>query len=168
MDGVVEPACCGAEFCESGFLGGARASADALRLGRSTRCRVRLWDDGGRRLLILAGAQTFSTSLPNPSLATSPSFVRPLPSVSVLRGFAERPSTAGAFSAYRYIALQNDALGHGPLASYFKGEKLEGADSDVFVRLCPFLLRWLLMSLSIRPPTCTWLWVDRSLALGTY
>ncbi|PWZ02542.1 hypothetical protein BCV70DRAFT_196781 [Testicularia cyperi] len=38
----------------------------------------------------------------------------------------------GAFSAYRYIALQNDELGHGPLASYFKGENLLGADADVF------------------------------------
>ncbi|TKY90705.1 hypothetical protein EX895_000703 [Sporisorium graminicola] len=38
----------------------------------------------------------------------------------------------GAFSAYRYIALQNDEFGHGPLASYFKGENLLGADADVF------------------------------------
>ncbi|EPQ26287.1 uncharacterized protein PFL1_06222 [Pseudozyma flocculosa PF-1] len=38
----------------------------------------------------------------------------------------------GAFSAYRYIALQNDELGHGPLASYFKGENLMGAEADVF------------------------------------
>ena len=38
----------------------------------------------------------------------------------------------GAFSAYRYIALQNDELGHGPLASYFKGENLLGAEADVF------------------------------------
>lgn len=36
----------------------------------------------------------------------------------------------GAFSAYRYIALQNDALGQGPLASYFKGETLHGGSSD--------------------------------------
>lgn len=40
---------------------------------------------------------------------------------------------AGAFSAYRYIALKNDALGHGPLNSYFKGEHLAGYDADVFV-----------------------------------
>ena len=38
----------------------------------------------------------------------------------------------GAFSAYRYRALQNDELGHGPLASYFKGEHLAGYDADVF------------------------------------
>ncbi|EJC98438.1 uncharacterized protein FOMMEDRAFT_31885 [Fomitiporia mediterranea MF3/22] len=30
----------------------------------------------------------------------------------------------GAFSAYRYIALQNDAQGEGPLKKYFLGEKL--------------------------------------------
>ncbi|KAH8925578.1 glycosyltransferase family 2 protein [Atractiella rhizophila] len=38
----------------------------------------------------------------------------------------------GAFSAYRYIALLNDELGRGPLASYFKGEHLAGHDADVF------------------------------------
>ncbi|KAI0690108.1 glycosyltransferase family 2 protein [Cytidiella melzeri] len=38
----------------------------------------------------------------------------------------------GAFSAYRYIALQNDKRGMGPLASYFKGEVLYGRDTDIF------------------------------------
>jgi chitin synthase len=38
----------------------------------------------------------------------------------------------GAFSAYRYIALKNDDMGRGPLASYFKGETLAGHDADVF------------------------------------
>ncbi|KAL0068737.1 hypothetical protein AAF712_004066 [Marasmius tenuissimus] len=38
----------------------------------------------------------------------------------------------GAFSAYRYIALQNDDRGVGPLASYFKGEVLHGRDTDIF------------------------------------
>jgi chitin synthase len=36
----------------------------------------------------------------------------------------------GAFSAYRYVALQNDVNGEGPLAQYFKGETLHGADAD--------------------------------------
>ena len=36
----------------------------------------------------------------------------------------------GAFSAYRYIALQNDEMGLGPLASYFKGETMHGAEAD--------------------------------------
>ncbi|KAF3152103.1 Chitin synthase, class 2 [Orbilia oligospora] len=39
----------------------------------------------------------------------------------------------GAFSAYRYYALQNDPVtGHGPLSQYFKGETLHGRDADVF------------------------------------
>ncbi|KAJ7462232.1 glycosyltransferase family 2 protein [Mycena galericulata] len=38
----------------------------------------------------------------------------------------------GAFSAYRYIALQNNRQGIGPLASYFKGEELHGHDTDIF------------------------------------
>ncbi|KAK9468701.1 chitin synthase-domain-containing protein [Lipomyces arxii] len=38
----------------------------------------------------------------------------------------------GALSAYRYIALQNDSDGNGPLAQYFKGESLEGKNADVF------------------------------------
>ncbi|KAJ6593847.1 chitin synthase-domain-containing protein [Mycena capillaripes] len=38
----------------------------------------------------------------------------------------------GAFSAYRYIALQNNKHGIGPLASYFKGEVLHGHDTDIF------------------------------------
>ncbi|KEP53418.1 chitin synthase [Rhizoctonia solani 123E] len=38
----------------------------------------------------------------------------------------------GAFSAYRYIALLNDKNGQGPLASYFKGEVLNGRTQDIF------------------------------------
>lgn len=38
----------------------------------------------------------------------------------------------GAFSAYRYVALQNDKNGEGPLEKYFKGEKLHGGDAGVF------------------------------------
>ncbi|KAF5366968.1 hypothetical protein D9758_003909 [Tetrapyrgos nigripes] len=38
----------------------------------------------------------------------------------------------GAFSAYRFHALQNDSRGVGPLASYFKGEVLHGRDTDIF------------------------------------
>lgn len=30
----------------------------------------------------------------------------------------------GAFSAYRYVALQNDGDGHGPLEKYFLGETM--------------------------------------------
>ena len=40
----------------------------------------------------------------------------------------------GAFSAYRYTALQNDPMGHGPLHSYLKGETMHGGkhDADIF------------------------------------
>jgi chitin synthase len=38
----------------------------------------------------------------------------------------------GAFSAYRYIALQNDIRGEGPLQKYFLGEKMHGAKADIF------------------------------------
>ena len=38
----------------------------------------------------------------------------------------------GAFSAYRYSALQNSSPNSGPLASYFKGETLHGGEADVF------------------------------------
>jgi chitin synthase len=38
----------------------------------------------------------------------------------------------GAFSAYRYTALQNDVHGVGPLEKYFLGEKMHGSDADVF------------------------------------
>ncbi|ORY91906.1 chitin synthase 2 [Syncephalastrum racemosum] len=38
----------------------------------------------------------------------------------------------GAFSAYRFTALQNDVNGHGPLEKYFLGETLHGGDADIF------------------------------------
>ncbi|KAI9496241.1 chitin synthase 1 [Zychaea mexicana] len=38
----------------------------------------------------------------------------------------------GAFSAYRYVALQNDVNGHGPLEKYFLGETMHGSDADIF------------------------------------
>ena len=37
----------------------------------------------------------------------------------------------GAFSAYRFAALQNDPMGHGPLHSYLKGESMHGGHDDV-------------------------------------
>jgi hypothetical protein len=40
----------------------------------------------------------------------------------------------GAFSAYRYIALQNDSVGEGPLHKYFLGEKMV---SYVLMRISP-------------------------------
>ncbi|CAO3600611.1 unnamed protein product [Absidia cylindrospora] len=38
----------------------------------------------------------------------------------------------GAFSAYRYCALQNDVNGRGPLEKYFLGEVLHGSDAGIF------------------------------------
>ncbi|KAK9900585.1 glycosyltransferase family 2 protein [Cystobasidium minutum MCA 4210] len=41
----------------------------------------------------------------------------------------------GAFSAYRWHALQNDSVGNGPLKEYFKGETLESAvDADLLTK----------------------------------
>lgn len=49
----------------------------------------------------------------------------------------------GAFSAYRYIAIQNNKNGIGPLASYFKGEVLHGRETDVFTsNMCKSSCRW--------------------------
>ena len=49
-----------------------------------------------------------------------------------------------AISSYdnlRYIALQNDEKGVGPLASYFKGEVLHGRDTDIFTsNMCELVL----------------------------
>ncbi|KAI5288953.1 Chitin synthase, class 1, partial [Ascosphaera acerosa] len=38
----------------------------------------------------------------------------------------------GAFSAYRWQALQNDPTGKGPLEKYFAGEKMHGANAGIF------------------------------------
>lgn len=38
----------------------------------------------------------------------------------------------GAFSAYRYAALQNDINGQGPLQKYFMGETKQDGNSDIF------------------------------------
>ncbi|KAI7860767.1 chitin synthase 1 [Circinella umbellata] len=38
----------------------------------------------------------------------------------------------GAFSAYRYEALQDDVYGQGPLQKYYLGEKMHGRDADIF------------------------------------
>lgn len=37
----------------------------------------------------------------------------------------------GAFSAYRYIALQNDEKGNGPLKQYFIGETMHGSNAGI-------------------------------------
>ncbi|KAI9699808.1 MAG: Chitin synthase, class 1 [Candelina mexicana] len=76
---------------------------------------------GGRKLLKpLVAAQNFEYKMSNildKPLESAFGFITVLP---------------GAFSAYRYIALQNDKTGNGPLEKYFAGEKLHGANAGIF------------------------------------
>lgn len=66
----------------------------------------------------------------------------------------------GAFSAYRYVALQNDKTGQGPLEKYFAGEKMVSWRSPEFrssemTGLLTFCYSMVLMLVS-SPRTCTW------------
>lgn len=76
---------------------------------------------GGKNLLNpLVAAQNFEYKMSNildKPLESAFGFISVLP---------------GAFSAYRYIALQNDKNGQGPLEKYFAGEKLHGGDAGIF------------------------------------
>lgn len=78
------------------------------------------WGVGKALLNPLVAAQNFEYKMSN---------ILDKPTESIFGYISVLP---GAFSAYRYLALQNDELGRGPLASYFKGENLLGADADVF------------------------------------
>ncbi|KAI3651406.1 hypothetical protein MP228_003748 [Amoeboaphelidium protococcarum] len=68
----------------------------------------------------LVGAQNFEYKMSN-------ILDKPLESV-----FGYISVLPGAFSAYRYSALLNDMPGHGPLASYFEGEKLHDGSANIF------------------------------------
>jgi hypothetical protein len=59
-------------------------------------------------------------------VSTLPSGVTISTDVSLIREsvFGYITVLPGAFSAYRYIALQNDSVGEGPLQKYFLGEKM--------------------------------------------
>lgn len=83
---------------------------------------------------IRAMAGTAGVNLLNPLVATqnfeykmSNILDKPLESV-----FGYISVLPGAFSAYRYVALQNDVNGHGPLEKYFLGETQHGGDADIF------------------------------------
>jgi chitin synthase len=66
----------------------------------------------------------------------------------------------GAFSAYRYRALQNGPDGKGPLASYFKGEEMHagGVASaglfGAFCVCCPLIVPFI-HGLATQSVTCT-------------
>ncbi|TFK68710.1 glycosyltransferase family 2 protein [Pluteus cervinus] len=62
----------------------------------------------------------------------------------------------GAFSAYRYIALQNNKKGVGPLASYFKGEVLHGRDTDIFTSNMYLAEDRILCFELVAKPNCDW------------
>ncbi|OAD80919.1 glycosyltransferase family 2 protein [Phycomyces blakesleeanus NRRL 1555(-)] len=83
---------------------------------------------------IRAMAGKYGSNLLNPLVASqnfeykiSNILDKPLESV-----FGHISVLPGAFSAYRYKALQNDHNGVGPLEKYFMGEKMHGSDADIF------------------------------------
>ena len=82
---------------------------------------IKVMLSGGRKLINpLVAAQNFEYKMSNildKPLESAFGFISVLP---------------GAFSAYRYVALQNDKTGHGPLEKYFAGEKLHGANAGIF------------------------------------
>jgi len=75
---------------------------------------------GGALLNPLVAAQNFEYKMSN-------ILDKPLESV-----FGYITVLPGAFSAYRYISLQNDSTGQGPLQKYFLGETLHGGQSGIF------------------------------------
>lgn len=63
----------------------------------------------------------------------------------------------GAFSAYRYKALQDSAPGVGPLSQYFKGETMHGAGAGVFEANMYLAEDRILCFELVAKPHCGWL-----------
>ncbi len=82
---------------------------------------IKVMTGGGKKLLSpLVAAQNFEYKMSNildKPLESAFGFISVLP---------------GAFSAYRWIALQNDKSNQGPLEKYFAGEKMHGATAGIF------------------------------------
>ena len=82
---------------------------------------IKVMLSGGRKLMHpLVATQNFEYKMSNildKPLESAFGFISVLP---------------GAFSAYRYVALQNDKSGEGPLEKYFAGEKMHGANAGIF------------------------------------
>jgi chitin synthase len=62
----------------------------------------------------------------------------------------------GAFSAYRYTALQNTAPGVGPLASYFYGEKMHDGANNIFKANMYLAEDRILCFELVAKPNCAW------------
>lgn len=97
-----------------------------------------LWKEFARNPQVAGACGEIKASLKKRQIATNPivyaqnfeykiSNILDKPTESVFGFISVLP---GAFSAYRYVALQNDVNGKGPLEKYFKGEFLHGGDLD--------------------------------------
>lgn len=101
----------------------------------SGRSLYRLWKEFDRDPQVAGACGEIKASLKAKQILTNPlvygqnfeykiSNILDKPTESIFGFITVLP---GAFSAYRYVALQNDANGRGPLEKYFKGEFLHGS-----------------------------------------
>lgn len=101
----------------------------------SGRSLYKLWKEFDRDPQVAGACGEIKASLKKTQIFTNPlvygqnfeykiSNILDKPTESVFGFISVLP---GAFSAYRYVALQNDINGKGPLEKYFKGEFLHGS-----------------------------------------